>query len=128
MEIAKEVTERKKRIEKYKDRALEKEDSSEVIETKAKQLAWVISNARHLIVYSGAGISTSAKIPDYRGPQGENFITIKFLSIIMNKYFKVSGHYSNEEKKLAIMTCHLQNRRLRTWLYPHYTKEMYLNT
>lgn len=69
-EIAKEVSDRKNRIEKYKERVLEKEDKEEVLETKAKKLATVISNARHLIVYSGAGISTSAKIPDYRGPQG----------------------------------------------------------
>lgn len=49
----KEVSERKKRIEKYKDRALEKEDKLEVIEMKAKKLATIIVNAKHLIVYSG---------------------------------------------------------------------------
>lgn len=66
-EVLKEVSERKKRLEKYKDRTLEKEDKPEIIELKAKKLASVISNAKHLIVYSGAGISTSAQIPDYRG-------------------------------------------------------------
>lgn len=50
----KEVSERKQRIEKYKDRALEKEDKPEIIELKAKKLAAVIANAKHLIVYSGA--------------------------------------------------------------------------
>lgn len=52
-ELTKDVSERKKRIEKYKDRALEKEDKPEIIELKAKKLATVISNAKHLIVYSG---------------------------------------------------------------------------
>lgn len=68
--LVKEITLRKKRVANYKERAIEKEDPSEALEEKAYRLAEIIAKSRHLIIYTGAGISTSAKIPDYRGSQG----------------------------------------------------------
>eukprot|EP00092_Neocalanus_flemingeri_P021075 GFUD01022834.1.p1 GENE.GFUD01022834.1~~GFUD01022834.1.p1 ORF type:complete len:544 (+),score=184.86 GFUD01022834.1:45-1676(+) len=48
----------------------EKFDSSSDIETKVNLLADWMAKAKHIIVHTGAGISTSAGIPDFRGPKG----------------------------------------------------------
>lgn len=48
----------------------EYEDTPEKLSASVKQLAMLIKNSNAVVAYTGAGISTSAKIPDYRGPQG----------------------------------------------------------
>src|SRR5262249_34323423 len=45
-------------------------DDSKVLEQKLDILADLIRKAKHVIVYTGAGVSTSAKIPDYRSKGG----------------------------------------------------------
>lgn len=45
-------------------------DSEEVLDQKVKELADLFRNSSYPVVYTGAGISTSASIPDYRGPKG----------------------------------------------------------
>eukprot|EP01117_Protostelium_nocturnum_P005566 TRINITY_DN2013_c0_g1_i2.p1 TRINITY_DN2013_c0_g1~~TRINITY_DN2013_c0_g1_i2.p1 ORF type:complete len:438 (+),score=134.08 TRINITY_DN2013_c0_g1_i2:130-1314(+) len=54
----------------YDNDLREYHDSPEQLKEKAKRVAKEMLKAKHVVVYTGAGISTSAKIPDYRGPQG----------------------------------------------------------
>nr|XP_043607016.1 NAD-dependent protein deacetylase SRT1 [Erigeron canadensis] len=45
-------------------------DPPNILQTKIEQLTKLIRKSRHLVVFTGAGISTSCGIPDFRGPTG----------------------------------------------------------
>ncbi|XP_046746676.1 NAD-dependent protein deacetylase Sirt6 [Diprion similis] len=65
----------------------EKFDSAETLRIKCDLLADWIDGARHVVVHTGAGISTAAGIPDFRGPKGVWTLEEKGLKPEMNISF-----------------------------------------
>ncbi|CAH2049497.1 unnamed protein product, partial [Iphiclides podalirius] len=48
----------------------EKFDAIDKLNEKCEVLSHLISESKHVVIHTGAGISTSAGIPDFRGPNG----------------------------------------------------------
>ena len=45
-------------------------DSPEQLELKMAEFTKLFREAKHIVFHTGAGVSTSAGIPDFRGPKG----------------------------------------------------------
>jgi len=62
------------RLSEYKNKGIcglpEKNETKRAMDSKIKRLIELIRTSRHTTVLTGAGISTAAGIPDFRGPKG----------------------------------------------------------
>ncbi|KAG1710620.1 hypothetical protein DVH05_013344 [Phytophthora capsici] len=55
---------------KSEERTTDNNNSEQEVDEKCRKLADLIANSKHLVAFTGAGISTSVGIPDYRGEHG----------------------------------------------------------
>ncbi|XP_067044019.1 NAD-dependent protein deacetylase sirtuin-7-like [Acropora muricata] len=69
-DIVQEIEKRVQRQELVKRRVEEVLDPPDLLEEKVSFLVEAILKAKCLVIYTGAGVSTAASIPDYRGPDG----------------------------------------------------------
>ena len=65
------LTQIEKTILKEAAKTVEHHDSAEILKKEAARIATLLQRSKHCVVFSGAGISTSAGIGDYRGKGGK---------------------------------------------------------
>ena len=63
-------------------------DSDEEVKKKVEQLKDWIRESKHTVIYTGAGVSTSAGIPDFRGPKGVWTLGKSLMTLQRLDYFE----------------------------------------
>ena len=57
-------------LAQYDKEKLEYNEPNSTLIPKIKEIAKLLKSSKHCVVFTGAGISTIASVPDFRGPQG----------------------------------------------------------
>ncbi|GMT36945.1 hypothetical protein PFISCL1PPCAC_28242 [Pristionchus fissidentatus] len=76
-----EITSGDEAEKEYEKHADEPTDSDSIIDEKVGQLVDLIKTCHTKLIYTGAGISTAANIPDYRGPGGVYTMAKKGIAV-----------------------------------------------
>ncbi|KAG6551415.1 hypothetical protein Mapa_007061 [Marchantia paleacea] len=73
----------------------ELEESVDIVREKARELANMIRTSKYAVVYTGAGLSTAAGIPDFRGPSGVWTLRAKGRQLSEPDFSKVQPTFSH---------------------------------
>ncbi|CAH1980695.1 unnamed protein product [Acanthoscelides obtectus] len=101
----------------------EKFENGEKVDEKCAVLADWIKNSKHVVIHTGAGISTSAGIPDFRGPNGvwtlekqgkKPNINISFNDAIPTKTHMALKHLIDKQYVHYIISQNIDGLHLKT--------------
>jgi len=118
----------------------EKEESEEEVRKKVKVLAEWVKHSKHCIIFTGAGISTSASIPDLRGPKGVWTLKEKGLQAESIRLEQASptvchmgivallNHFKSTGRKLYIISQNIDGLHLRSGIPKDYISELHGNS
>jgi mono-ADP-ribosyltransferase sirtuin 6 len=118
----------------YDAERVERFDSADELRGKVREVANLLKKSRYCVVYTGAGISTSANIPDYRGPSGVWTLKDKGQSAPewppTEEIVPTYAHYAVTElvkrgRVRFVVTTNVDGLHWRTGLPPHLQEELH---
>lgn len=128
------ITQAKKHV------AVEKEDPVNEVKEKVKELANWIRQSKHCIIFTGAGISTSASIPDFRGPTGVWTLKAKGLqaesiqleqatpTICHMGILGLLNHFKETDRTLYVISQNIDGLHLRSGISRNSVAELHGNS
>lgn len=115
----------------------EREDTTAALPGKISELAEMVRTARHVVVHTGAGISTAAGIPDFRGKDGvwtkhKSGVPLPAADRCWNNALPTASHMAlaalaEAGVVAAVITQNIDGLHVRSGLQPHQLAELHGN-